>query len=158
MTKDELVALVEHVNACWNRSLPREDVKAMNRAWWELCGDLDETKTRAVINELALTAPYTPRPGEVRRLVLMPGLPSPIELWAELQAISRMMHTGSDQGRKPMSPTLKLIYHRMGDTLMGLVTNGDRNAFINVAETVINEQIKETCLKNGLAPHAENRG
>lgn len=156
MTKDELVALVEHVNACWNRSLPRDDVKAMNRAWWELCGDLDYESTRRVVNSLAITAPYAPRPGEIRRLTLMPGLPTPVELWAELQTISHAMATGLES-RKPMSPILKLIYGKMGDTLMGLATNGDRNMFIAVAEKTIDSLVLETCLKNGLATNAENQ-
>ena len=66
MTKQELVALVERINAIWG---PQADVdpKVVLETWWHFLGDLDAFHVSRALDSFALQPQsWRPKPGEVR--------------------------------------------------------------------------------------------
>jgi len=73
MTKDEVVKAVELLYSHWNDRLPSSDApkKAVLRAWSDFIGDLEYQDVVTAIAGAALTDTYMPRPGQIRKAVLI---------------------------------------------------------------------------------------
>lgn len=141
MTDDEIIKVVEHLNACWNTK--PDDIKAQRRAWKVFIHDLNFGNVMETINRLALTATYQPRPGEIRRLMLAPSFLTGIEAWAQLQSVRKASQSGITP--QQLDTAVKDTIRRIGDIALGLQSNGDRDMFINAYNTTIEELIQESC-------------
>jgi hypothetical protein len=123
MTKDELVALCERCWATWNQT-PGDSRYAYD-AWWRLLGDLEAVDVNKVVDRLAVSNQYMPRPGELRRIAMGDDVPSDAEAWAGYRQVARAMEHGT------AVPELHpLVAEVMGKVGPGLHTNGDRQFFL----------------------------
>lgn len=143
MTREELEQLVDHVNGCWNLTPFKEDLAKQRRTWFRFFGDISLEKAMAAVDAHAVTEKFQPRPGELRRRVLIGKIPSAMEAWAELQSAREAVYGG--QMATPMSEATTVVVKKLGDQARGMHTNGDRDKFIEMFDTVIREWIEEKC-------------
>lgn len=143
MTKDELSELVEFTNGAFNRDAQPFAVKSQKKAWWEFLNDLAYTDCLAVVKRAAVVDRYMPRPGDIRRQVLVGTLPDPIEAWEELRKVSTRVANGEDA--VPVHPLTKETMKRLGQQAMGFYTNGDRDAFVRLYERVRDDYTAGLC-------------
>jgi hypothetical protein len=145
MDKLETSTVVDHANACWNKNPYNEDLKIQKRAWHALLQDLAFEDVMRVINRMAITSAYPPRPGEVRREVIMGKLPLAMAAWSELQAWRDAVNKGGETPE--LSEFTKAAIVSIGSQVaLGLQTNGDRDRFFEAFERVIQETIEARCL------------
>lgn len=143
MTKDELVTLVKQAYATYNENLNEFEKKWVYRAWFDLLHDVPYEDARAAFLQLAAKATFLPRPGEVRRAAIdrsdpNPKPPDPYTAWGTLQEIIREVNSGGTySGAK--HPALMEAMRRLGEGLAGMHTNGDREVFVRVYATVVEE-------------------
>lgn len=144
MTKTELVEIVDRVYATWNQVVPQSSAKVIYDAWWRLLSDLGLDDCHRSIDSLAIDDSYMPRPGALRKHVLL--LPyrntkdapaSAQEAWAIVQKMGAAAARG-EYSHTSLHPCLqKSIALLGGTTALGLHTNGDRNSFIEVYNQVV---------------------
>lgn len=95
MTKQELIDLVNMINATWPP--PEMDQKAVYNTWWRYLGDLELQQVQPVVDELIIeSSPWRPKVGEVRRRAIDGGnvWPSPDAAWELAEACRRAADTG----------------------------------------------------------------
>lgn len=130
MTKDELVALCERCWATWNQT--PGDARHAYEAWWRLLGDLEAADVNAVVDRLAVSSTFMPRPGELRRLAMGDDVPSPADAWAAYLECARAVDHGTTVPE--LDPLVATVMAKVGP---GLHTNGDRQFFLEAyAEAV----------------------
>jgi len=102
MTKAEMVAIVNLVNATW---APGDmDLKDVYAAWWRYLEDLDVSTVQAIVDELVIdAAPWRPKVGEIRRRAIdgPGGWPSPDAAWALAEACRFAADSGTDVPEMP---------------------------------------------------------
>jgi hypothetical protein len=143
MTKDELADFVKIAYATFNENLNEMDRKWVYRAWFGILHDISYDDARAAFTQIATTARFLPRPGEVRRRAIdnastTPKPPDPYAAWGILQEIIRDVNSGNIN-QTPKHPALVEAMKRLGDGLGGMHTNGDREVFVRVYSTVVEE-------------------
>lgn len=102
MTKAEMVAIVNLVNATW---APGDmDLKDVYTAWWRYLEDLDAAAVQSIVDELVIdAAPWRPKVGEIRRRVIDGplGWPTPDAAWALAEACRFAADSGTDVPEMP---------------------------------------------------------
>lgn len=138
MTREELVELVDRMLSIWNSDPTKESRKNLYKAWWSIIHDLDSKLCDKVLTEIAVEAsPYQPRPGEVRRrVVLSVANPHPLEAWAQLQQATVALASGTRPDS--LHPLVAETMRRIGGGA-GLHTNGDRDMFCDLYRAVCSE-------------------
>ena len=137
MTKEELVSVAERCWATWNQ-YPPEQRPALD-AWWRILSDLDVEQVHKVIDGLAVSSNFCPRPGDLRRLTLGDDSPSPSDAWASYMAVATSISHGT---QVPEShPLVGQVIRKLG---AGLHTNGDRQFFVDAYAQVVAEWRQET--------------
>jgi hypothetical protein len=145
VNKDETSSLVDHVNACWNKTPYPEEAKSQKRAWHLLLKDLDYEAVMGVVNRMAVTSAYPPRPGEVRREAIMGKLPLAIAAWSELQNWREKVNSGADTPE--LSEFTKAAIIAVGSQVaLGMHTNGDRDRFFDAFDRIMQETVEARCL------------
>lgn len=144
MTKDELSELVDLVNASWNQTPFKDDLNKQRKAWWHFLQDLDSGAVQRVIDVMAISGRFPPRPGELRRKVLLGDIPTAIEAWAELQSAREAVYGGSLA--TPVSELTRKTMKALGDQVNGMHTNGDRDKFFEAYQVATDKLIEERCL------------
>lgn len=145
MEKLETSKIVDHANACWNKTLYNEDLKIQKRAWHALLHDLDFDDVMRVVNRMAITSSYPPRPGDVRREVIMGKLPLAMGAWSELQAWRDAVNSGAETPE--LSEFTKAAIVSVGsEVALGLHTNGDRDRFFDAFDRIMQEVVERRCL------------
>lgn len=143
MTKTEMEDFVRQAYATFNENLNELDKKWVFRAWFDILHDVSFDEARAAFLRIATTARFLPRPGEIRREAIdarsgEPKTPDAYVAWGILQEIIRDVNSGNVyQG--PRHPALVETMKRLGDGLNGMHTNGDRDVFVRVYSTVVEE-------------------
>lgn len=137
MTKTELEDFVKEVYATYNQTLFEKDRPLILKAWWALLRDLDVEVVRAeFLNMSVIYTRSMPTPGAVRRSVLDAGVvdgpPSAEEAWILVQELMRGVNQGTFVVGAVQHVTVAETLRRLGDVAYGLVTNGDREFFMNV--------------------------
>ena len=100
MTKEELVEIVDVIQANWNMmNLSRDQVKALRASWWRYLQDFEKDEVMAAIDDAILADSWAPRIGWVVRYVLdrrMGGSPPPGEedAWLEVEAMMEAVSQG----------------------------------------------------------------
>lgn len=144
MTKTELKAIVDRIYASWNQTVPAANARTVYESWFRILQDLTVVDVDEAIDELVIQDRYMPRPGTLRRLVIeklaqMPPAPAPLEAWQQLRAMSESAHNGA-YARPEMHPCLAGTLQKLGGSAaLGLHTNGDRDAFVEIYTKVVHE-------------------
>lgn len=148
MTKVELEEIVERVFLTWNQKMPtvQAERQRLLRVWWRVLHDLDSQDVHSSIDALLLTDTYMPNLGEIRRrsfLSKIEAAPHALEAWTELQKIGQAAASG--QYLEPnLHPCLKEAIRRLGGTACySMHTNGDRLAFTEVYNTVVEDWLRK---------------
>lgn len=144
MNDDQIIELVDFVNASWNVRPTRDELKAQRRAWRIFFNDIEFGTAQQAVADMALTSIYQPRPGELRRRLLAPDLKSGLEAWETLQEIRHNVASGTEV-RIQIDPLIREVIRKFGDTAMGLQSNGDREQFIRAYDKAVEEHIQTSC-------------
>ena len=135
---------VSTVHATYGRELYEVDRKTVVTAWNAVVGDIPVDVLRTKFTELATISKVMPTPGGLRRHVFaeqMSVILTPPEAWAQLQALRVSVNSGT---QKPMLDTTVVeTIQRLGDTALGLTTNGDREYFFEVYRDVYQKKLIE---------------
>lgn len=146
MTKDEVVKAVELLYSHWNDRLPSSDApkKAALRAWNEFIGDLEYQDVVTAISAAALTDTYMPRPGQIRKAVVVrnsqfESAPTPAEAWGQVRALAEAVSSGvySEDSYHPC--VLATVRQMGGITSVAVNTNGDRTFFLEAYQERVRE-------------------
>ncbi len=141
MTKNELVAFVDRVYASWNQVVPQSSAKVIYEAWWRLLSDLPAEGCHQVVDSLAISDSYMPRPGVVRRVLLSQSTPNPApsagEAWATLQRVAAAAARGEYIQVSLHDCVSEAVALLGGTAALALHTNGDRNSFTEVYNQVV---------------------
>lgn len=141
MTKEETVALVERMWASWGaRPENPEERKHTYAAWHEVLADLSGDACNEALTRLVIADRYRPRPGAVRREVILPledRPPTKAEAWAAVQARREMGMTGSPQ-TDVLHPMVHAAMTACGGP-MHLSTGGDRDFFLGTYTQMVEE-------------------
>ena len=148
MTDDEIRALVAHANSTYGKAPLPNEASQMRHSWKRFLHDLDGAVVRETFDALALTETYMPRPGELRVKVLLGDLPSGLEAWAALQRAREGIASGGEY--PAMDPFVAEFVRSLGDTAMGLHTNGDRSMFLAAYERYTAKHLQSRCRVTGL--------
>lgn len=144
MNKDQATELVANVNASWGRDPNMEAFKDQCRVWFRFVHDLNLEDCMKVIDRLALsTSPFPPRPGDIRRRVIMGVIPDALEAWEEILEANNAVANGNDP--PAMRPLTLATARRLGSQMSGLRTNGDRDRFVEFYRTVVDEEVQDKC-------------
>lgn len=146
MTKSELEEIVERIFLSWNQKVPtvKEDRQRLLKAWWRPLNDLDSIQVNRAIDALIVTDTYMPNPGAVRRHAILSNqqlslAPSALEAWAAFQSMAQAASSGQ-YVEVDLHPSIREVIRRLGGTASySMHTNGDRQAFIEVYNTVAEE-------------------
>lgn len=148
MTKSELEEIVERIFLSWNQKVPtvKEERQRLLKAWWRPLNDLTADQVNAAIDSLLVTDTYMPNPGLVRRRSFLSNeqqVPSALEAWASFQTISAAASTGQFL-EVDLHPCIREAIRRLGGTASySMHTNGDRQAFIEVYNTVAEDWLRK---------------
>ena len=141
LTKNELVAFVDRVYASWNQVVPQSSAKVIYEAWWRLLSDLPLEGCHQVVDSLAISDSYMPRPGVVRRALLSLNTtnpsPSAGEAWATLQQVAAAAARGEYIQVSLHECVSEAVALLGGTAALALHTNGDRNSFTEVYNQVV---------------------
>lgn len=142
MTKNELVELVDRVYASWNQVVPQSSAKVIYEAWWRLLSDLNQEECHQVVDSLAISDSYMPRPGSIRKLTILryssvSQPPSAQEAWATLQKLGVASAKGEYLQVSLHECVSQAISLLGGTAALGLYTNGDRTSFTELYNTVV---------------------
>lgn len=138
MTREQLIELVDRMLATWNTDPNKDARKNLYKAWWSILHDLEHGACDRALTAIAVEAsPYQPRPGEIRRRVILTDIPPhPLEAWAQLQQATTALAAGTRPDG--VHPLVLDTMRRIGGGA-GLHTNGDRDAFCDLYRTVCTE-------------------
>ncbi len=147
MTKVELEELVTQIFASYNQTLYEADKKVVLRAWYEILFDIPYDGGKRAFLNLAATSNFMPKPGELRRAYMdshtvMPQLMLPQVAWGTLLRVIKEANSGSSS-RSPMPEELSRTLALLGDSVWGYHTNGDRQEFYKVYESVLADMQKQ---------------
>lgn len=120
------------------------ELKEQKRAWWVFVHDLSYPDCYRTINELAVIGQrFLPRPGDIRRHVILGNLPDAIEAWDELQDARAAANSGNQPER--LSELAYLTAQKFGSTGAGLHTGADRAEWTRLYLATLDEYVKEKC-------------
>lgn len=138
MTKPELIALVSRAFASWNQDPSTEHRKAVYTAWFDVLHDLDASACERALTELIVEDSYFPRPGRIRKLVIDAAhpdtAPAPIEAWSQWLSYAAAANSGNVGA--DLHPLVRATVAKIGSAAASMHTNGDRDQFIQIYETV----------------------
>lgn len=136
MTKSELVAIVDRIYASWNQSVPAANSKTVYEAWWRILQDLTVVDVDNAVDVLIMRDSYMPRPGAVRRQVILGGAdevpPAPLEAWLVLRTMAEEAHNGLYSPAQNHPCVMEAIGRLGGSAAFSLHTNSDRENFIQI--------------------------
>lgn len=143
MTKEETVALVERMWASWgSRPENPEERKHTYAAWHEILADLNGDACNEALTRLVIQDRYRPRPGAVRREVILPledRPPSKAEAWAAVQTRRGYGMTGTSPTTvHQLHPLVHAAMNACGGP-MALSTGGDREFFLDTYSRLVEE-------------------
>lgn len=145
MNRHELVQLVEQAYATYNQQLPvaEDRLKTLYSAWYELLHDLEYEETKKGFLQLAVSAQFMPRPGEIRRTTInrrtkMTSFDDPLVAWGKFLTVISNVNSGVGTPVE-MSDALRATVKALGDAAWGMHTNSDREAFCQTYERIVNE-------------------
>jgi hypothetical protein len=138
-SNDWIERLVDRAFASWNIDPNKTRRIAAYEAWRAVLNDLSSTECEQAVTYFAVIGTnFMPKPGDIRRRVLRNELtaPLPLEAWVQFQTAQRAVMSGTAGTvlHPCVSATLKKI-----NGGSGLHTNGDREMFIAMYETVVGE-------------------
>jgi hypothetical protein len=146
MTKDEVVKAVELLYSHWNDRLPSSDApkKAVLRAWSDFISDLEYKDVVTAIAGAALTDTYMPRPGQIRKAVLvqcsqLPPAPSSVEAWGQVRSLSESVGSGTYAEGNFHPCVLATVRQMGGIASVAVSTNGDRTFFTEAYQERVRE-------------------
>lgn len=150
MTKSELEEIVERIFLSWNQKVPtvKEERQRLLKAWWRPLNDLDSDQVNRAIDSLLVTDTYMPNPGAVRRHAVLykksaAPAPSALEGWVAFQSTAQAASSGQ-YVEVDLHPCIREAIRRLGGTASySMHTNGDRQAFIEVYNTVAEEWMRK---------------
>jgi len=143
MTKTELIELVKFVYAMYNQQLLKIDEKEINRAWYSMLEDCTYEEAHEAFMDLAVAEVFMPKPGQLRRAIIDARIKVPPHLdgysaWGIFVSIQRDANFGT-QTNIPKPEALQKTLERLGDSAYSMHTNGDREVFLKVYNSVVDE-------------------
>ena len=144
MQKDQLSELVDRVNILWRSDATLADRKEMKRVWWSFLHDLDFGKCHELIDTMNMSGDWAPRPGEIRKRILLKDIPTWIECWNEMRQRYQAIQSGSwyDERIEVSELTLAII-EKLGEEGARMHTNGDRSEFKSIYDSVVSSWLEE---------------
>jgi hypothetical protein len=145
--KKQFEPIVTTLLAAWNFKVSPENLQEFKRGWYHFLGDLDVKDVVAAVDALAMRdSPYPPRPGDVRRLAIdiadpSGKMPSGEEAWFEMRNLAEAAFSGLPYGAA--SPVLKALFETVGESVLGLTTNADRQVFMDLYEKAAEKLTQE---------------
>lgn len=143
MTKAEVVALVDRIFSTWSVEISMAQRKSTYESWYRIVRDLDFGQVSDVLDLIIIEdKPWPPRPGTVRRRTIDhfskdPLPPEGPQAWAEYRASVTAANNG--ENFRPLHPLIRETLRRSGADTQVLHTNGDREIFLKIYETVLSE-------------------
>lgn len=146
MDAKELEEIVEHIHIHWNSRLSSTSTirNKILAVWKSALHDLPYSLVIRAVRELALTETYIPRPAQIRKKAIqlsgkVASPPEPAAAWVEVQKLARSVTNGT-MDPKEIDPFILTTIHKMGGIAdIPHSTNGDRNQFFDVYNTVVAE-------------------
>lgn len=143
MTKEELIEIVDQIYAAYNQVLYEKDRGPTYRAWYGLLEDLNKEDVWAAFLGLAVYEKFMPRPGDVRRATVDAQTKVPPHLdgysaWGIFVSLQKNAHYGTPI-EISVPEALRKTLERLGSAAYDMHTNGDREVFLRVYETVVRE-------------------
>ena len=112
--------------------MPQSSAKVIYEAWWRLLNDLPLEGCHQVVDSLAISDSYMPRPGVVRRALLSLNTtnpsPSAGEAWATLQQVAAAAARGEYIQVSLHECVSEAVALLGGTAALALHTNGDWNS------------------------------
>jgi hypothetical protein len=147
LIKEELVEIVDRIHASWNQTIDKSNQKVVYEAWWRILHDLTKRDVDHAVDHHVIHDKFMPRPGDIRRTTInaIHGWKPPTggEAWHQFRKMADAAHTGTFSENITIHELVKVTVTRMGGTAAyNLHTNGDREMFLSVYQTVVDE--KET--------------
>ncbi|MGA0847949.1 MAG: hypothetical protein ACO395_04640 [Pontimonas sp.] len=144
MIKEELVEIVDRIHASWNQTVDKPSQKAVYEAWWRILKDLSKQDVDRAVDHHVIHDKFMPRPGDIRRTTIntVHGWKPPTagEAWLQFRTMADAAHTGTFSETITIHPIVKSAVTRLGGTAAyNLHTNGDRELFLSVYQTVLDE-------------------
>lgn len=139
MTPTETIEIVDRVLATWNKTSTKTERADIYKAWQRLLTDLPIDAVHAAIDTLAVTVDWMPTVGQVRRAAIdhTDPVPAAIEAWTQYRAACEAVRSGTTPNT--MHPLVADCARRVGG---GLHTNGDRDQFITLYDTLAAKRYK----------------
>ncbi len=145
MTRHELVQLVEQAYATYNQTLPAAEdrLKTLYSSWYELLHDLEYQEAKKAFLQIAVSAQFMPRPGEIRRATInrrtkMTSFDDALVAWGKFIAVIQNVNSGVGNPVE-MSDALRATVKALGEAAYGMHTNSDREAFCRTYERIVSE-------------------
>ena len=146
MTPSEIESAVELLYSHYNDRLPASGPlkKAALRAWNQFLSDLESADVLDAISRLAVSDTYMPRPGRLRKAVLMansqhPTPPSGPEAWAQVRYLAEAVSSGT-YAEDTYHPCVLATVRQMGGIhAVAVHTNGDRTYFLEAYQERVAE-------------------
>ena len=143
MTKNEVVLLVDRILSTWAVDISMNQKKTTYESWYRIVKDLDFEQVSEVLDLIIIEdKPWAPRPGTVRRRTINhfseePVPPEGPQAWADYRA--SVVAANNGEHFRPLHPLIRETIHRSGADSQVLHTNGDREIFLKIYETVLSE-------------------
>lgn len=143
MDKFQLQEIVDQIYAAYNQTLYEKDKAPTYRAWYALLEDLDHEEVWNAFVNLAVYEKFMPRPGDVRRATIdaqtkIPPYLDGYSAWGIFVTLQRDANFGT-QTNIPKPEALQKTLERLGESAYSMHTNGDREVFLKVYGTVVDE-------------------
>jgi hypothetical protein len=146
LTKTELKEIVDRIFLMWNQQINPISAKDLYNGWWRILLDLEKDDVDVTIDELVIENGYMPRAGEVRRRTInrIHGIdvPSPIQAWQQFREAADASASGAYEGKRLHELVGKTVNALGGVRAYSLHTNGDREQFLSMYESIIKDYEK----------------
>lgn len=147
MTPDETRELVGLVYALYNNELLLSDEKRVLNAWYQMLRDCEFIECKSTMLEVATHKKYMPKPGELRREVIdaRTGVQEHLDAysaWGTFVTLQRDSNFGT-QTNIPRPEALQKTLEKLGSAAFEMHTNGDREVFVRVYNTVLEEMQRQ---------------
>lgn len=143
MNKTETVTIVDRVLSTWSVEISLSQKKETYESWYRVIQDLEFDQVAEALDLIIIEdKPWPPRPGTVRRRTIdlfnpEPAPPEGAQAWADYRTNVTAANNGEDF--KPLHPLIRETVKRSGAETQVLHTNGDREIFLKIYETVLSE-------------------
>lgn len=139
-----------HLHIQWNNTLPStpQTVAKIIATWKIMLKGIPPEYANRAMNQLAVTETFMPRPAQIRKRALelmgkVTPAPEPAAAWIQVQNLGRSVASGTVEPAQIHECILTTIHKLGGISGVAITTNGDRNSFLDVYKSVVDEWLTQ---------------